>query len=400
MGNDEPEVKIHHPKPVRPIEVKTYLMTCQAKFTLYRNKKIYEIKKKKEEIISALKQNNIDIAKSKMESIMRLEELITVYDILSPLCEVLKERITYLLTATEPPADVKAQLDTLIYASSRIEMDDLYKLRHLVQKKYGIYYIEAADQNRDGLVNVNVIEKLKVKPASDVFLTIRLKQICKEKKFNYEFPEDISPNGDGGFGGNPYDSPGGNPYDSNFGNNMGGGGMPFNQNNFQNPYETNNNMMGNQGPGNDFDMYMKKSSHNNFQNNMSNNNNNNFGGNPYDHSFGGNPYNTGGNPYDNNNMNKNSRFNASNLGKSKTMNNNNFNNNGSQLPTPFGSNMQGNPYDNNFDNNGSMADPFNNGSKMGNSKLRGNAPNSSMMGKSKMGWQIRLIMEVKWVIVN
>ena len=53
MGNDEPEVKIHHPKPVRPIEVKTYLMTCQAKFTLYRNKKIYEIKKKKEEIISA-----------------------------------------------------------------------------------------------------------------------------------------------------------------------------------------------------------------------------------------------------------------------------------------------------------------------------------------------------------
>ena len=147
-----------------------------------------------------------------VEGLKVTPDMITVYDILSPLCEVLKERITYLLTATEPPADVKAQLDTLIYASSRIEMDDLYKLRHLVQKKYGIYYIEAADQNRDGLVNVNVIEKLKVKPASDVFLTIRLKQICKEKKFNYEFPEDISPNGDGGFGGNPYDSPGGNPY--------------------------------------------------------------------------------------------------------------------------------------------------------------------------------------------
>ena len=174
MGSDEPKVHVHQPRPVRPIEVKTYLMTCQSKLALYRNKKIYEIKKKKEEIITALKQNNLDIAKSKMETIMRLEDLIVVYDILSPLCEVLKERITYLLTATEPPVDVKAQLDTLMYASSRIELDDLYKLRHLVQKKYGIYYIQNADQNRDGLVNVNVIEKLRVKPPSNVFLIIRL----------------------------------------------------------------------------------------------------------------------------------------------------------------------------------------------------------------------------------
>ena len=45
MGNDEPEVRVHRPRPVRAIEVKTYLMTCQNKFALYRNKKIYEIKK-------------------------------------------------------------------------------------------------------------------------------------------------------------------------------------------------------------------------------------------------------------------------------------------------------------------------------------------------------------------
>ena len=325
MGNDEPEVRVHRPRPVRTIEVKTYLMTCQNKFALYRNKKIYEIKKKKEEIIAALKQNNLDIAKSKMESIMRLEDLIVVYDILAPLCEILKERVTYLLTATEPPVDVKAQLDTLIYASSRIEIDDLYKLRHLVQKKYGMYYIQAADQNRDGLVNVNVIEKLRVKPPSNVFLIIRLKQICKEKKLNYDFPEEISPNMGEGMGGNPYDGPmGNNPYDSNFGNNMGGEGNPYNQCNYGNPYD-NNNMMGNQDSGNDFDSYMKKSSNNNMINNFSNNNNmnnNNFGGNPYNHSFGGgnlggNPYNTGGNPYDNNNMNNyNSKLKSSNFGKS------------------------------------------------------------------------------------
>ena len=36
---------------------------------------------------------NLDIAKAKMESIIRLEDTITVYDILGPLCEILKERI-------------------------------------------------------------------------------------------------------------------------------------------------------------------------------------------------------------------------------------------------------------------------------------------------------------------
>ena len=388
MGNDEPEVQVHYQPPVRPIEVKTYLMTCQNKLSLYRNKKIYEIKKKKEEIISALKQNNIDIAKSKMESIMQLEDLIVVYDILGPLCEILKERVNYLLTSQQPPADIRAQLDTLIYASARIELEDLYKLRYLVQRKYGIYYIQAADQNRDGLVNVNVVEKLRVKPTSSVFLTIRLKQLCKEKKFNYDFPEEFTGNDN-----NPYDGMG-NPYDSNFGNNMGGGN-PYNANNFGNPYDLNNNMGGNQNTGNDFDMYMKKSGNNNmnnFGNNINNNLNNNFGGNPYDNNFGNNPYNTGGNPYANNNMNNyNNNMKNSNMGKSNTFQKNN--NNEEFFPSPFMSNNNTPGFNNNnFGENDSLANPFNNGSKMGGSKFGGNnpgssqfRPNTSNIAKSKMG---------------
>ena len=202
MGSNDSKPKTSAPPPVRPIEVKTYVMSCQAKMSLYRNKKVYEIKKKKDEIVAALKQNNLDIAKAKMESIIRLEDTITVYDILGPLCEILKERITYLMEAQEVPPDIKAQLDTIIYASSRVDIDDLYKLRDLVQRKYGSYYIQAADQNKDGLVNINVIEKLKIRPPVDAFLTIRLKQLCKEKKIKFEFPEEIAPSFDDGMGMN------------------------------------------------------------------------------------------------------------------------------------------------------------------------------------------------------
>ena len=274
-----------------------------------------------------------------------LEDTITVYDILGPLCEILKERITYLCEAQEVPADIKAQLDTIIYASSRIDVDDLYQLRSLVQRKFGTYYIDAADQNKDGLVNINVVEKLKIKPPVDAFLTIRLKQLCKEKKFNYEFPEEIAPNFDQGmgnqFGGpqNPYDSnsgmgmgsnpygppPGNNPYGPPPGNNPYGpppGDNPYGPPPGNNPYAVGNNNI-----GNDFDSYMKNTgpggmgpggnpfeqgNNNNNNNPYANNNNNdqnpfngNNGGNPYGPPPGENPYSTGNNnndnPFDNNN---------------------------------------------------------------------------------------------------
>ena len=347
MGNDNSKGSTKAvAAPVRPIEIKTYVMTCQNKMSLYRNKKIYEIKKKKDEAITALKQNNLDIAKAKMESIIRLEDTITVYDILGPLCEILKERITYLCEAQEVPPDIKAQLDTIIYASSRMDIDDLYQLRNLVQRKFGGYYIQAADQNKDGLVNVNVVEKLKIKPPVDAFLTIRLKQLCKEKKINYEFPEEIAPDFNQGMGNNQYG--GGNPYDTSYtsngmGNNPYGAGPGMNNNfnnnpygpgpgNNNNPYSTGNNM----GPGNDFDSYMKNSG--------SGGNMGPSGGNPYD--TGNNPYanNTGGNPYDtgNNNNQGNNPYGYDNSTGNPFNNNNNDNNNSN----PFDGDMGGNPYGN------------------------------------------------------
>ena len=80
-------------------------------------------------------------------------------------------------------------------------------------RKYGSSYVEKADNNVDKLVNINLIEKLKIKHSSDAFLLIRLKQLCKEKKILYEFPSEI--NTDIGDIGNPFNkgNPNFNPYD-------------------------------------------------------------------------------------------------------------------------------------------------------------------------------------------
>ena len=91
-------------------------MICQTKLGLYRNKKLENIGKKKKEIAEALKQNNLDVAKAKMDSLIREEDYITSYDILTPLLEVLKERVTYIISSSECPPDIRAQLDSVIYA--------------------------------------------------------------------------------------------------------------------------------------------------------------------------------------------------------------------------------------------------------------------------------------------
>ena len=86
MGNENNKGRTPQKKQYTASEVKTYLLLIQNRFSLYRNKRIDSIKQKKREIENCLKQNNLDIAKAKMDSIIREEDMITVFDILSPLC--------------------------------------------------------------------------------------------------------------------------------------------------------------------------------------------------------------------------------------------------------------------------------------------------------------------------
>ena len=122
MGNEQKGNKAPVQKMPTQNEIKTYIMIIQNKLTLFRNKKIASIKQKKKEIVKCLKENNLDVAKAKMDTIIREEDMITVYDILGPLCEILKERSTYIISNTECPPDLRAQLDSVLYASTRMEI--------------------------------------------------------------------------------------------------------------------------------------------------------------------------------------------------------------------------------------------------------------------------------------
>ena len=115
MGSDQNKGKMPQVKQYTISEVKTYIMIIQNRLSLYRNKKVDSIRKKKKEVEKSLRENNLDVAKAKMDSIIREEDMMTVYDILYPLCEILKERVTYIMSSAECPADLRAQLESIIY---------------------------------------------------------------------------------------------------------------------------------------------------------------------------------------------------------------------------------------------------------------------------------------------
>jgi hypothetical protein len=193
MGNKEVKQTSTAPKVNPTTELQTYIMIVQAKLTQNRNKKVEMIRKKRKDIVSCLEDNNLDIAKAKMDSLIREEDYITVFDILGPLCEILKEKVSYLILSEKCPDDLRATVDTIVYSSTRLEIDELHKIRDLIKKKYGELFVSKANSNADCLVNVNVVEKLKVKPAADQYVVARLKQLCREDNVNYEFPQDVIP---------------------------------------------------------------------------------------------------------------------------------------------------------------------------------------------------------------
>ncbi len=351
MGNEQKgKAQKTAPKMPSAMEIKTYIMVIQNKLTLYRNKKIASIKQKKLEISRCLKDNNLDVAKAKMDTIIREEDMITVYDILGPLCEILKERVTYIISNSECPPDLRAQLDSVIYASTRVEVDELHILRDMIMRRYGQNYIMKADSNADKLVNVNLVEKLRIKPASDVFITIRLKQLCKEQKIPFEFPCEVENdmaidpmNAQNPYGGemNPFDMSNNNPY-----------GPPQGNNNPYGPPQGNNNPYG-PPQGNDNPYGPPQGNNNPYGPPQGNNN-------PYSPPKGNdNPY---GPPQGNDNPYSPPKGNDNPYGIPKNDNNisglpqagNTFDNNnqsGPQGGNPYGPSSGGNPFDNNNQSN-------------------------------------------------
>ena len=186
----KPEKK-EEPKPVTAEELKTLIKISQERCKLYRSKKVDNIRKTEEEIANCLKSNNLDLAKAKMDNLCKFEDLVTAYDIIHPILEIIKEKCTYIISYSECPAELRAPLDSIIYAANKLEIQELMLFKEKILQKYGSSYISKAENNMDKLVNENLVAKLRVTVFNEQIIKIRLKQLCLKKKIVCNFPEDL-----------------------------------------------------------------------------------------------------------------------------------------------------------------------------------------------------------------
>ena len=186
----KPEKK-EEPKPVPAEELKTLIKISQERCKLYRSKKVDNIRKTEEEIANCLKSNNLDLAKAKMDNLCKFEDLVTAYDIIHPILEIIKEKCNYIVSYSECPAELRAPLDSIIYAANKLEIQELMLFKEKILQKYGSSYISKAENNMDKLVNENLVAKLRVTVFNEQIIKIRLKQLCLKKKIVCNFPEDL-----------------------------------------------------------------------------------------------------------------------------------------------------------------------------------------------------------------
>ena len=173
--------------------IKSHIKPCKKDLASSKSKKLDSIKAKKAEIINLLKDKNLPYAKAAMETLTKDEYYKNVCEMLDPFLDKLNNKFKEIDSAKECPADLRTELDSVIFASSKLEIQEFENLKECIKKKYGQDYITKAENNTDKKISQELIDFLTPTKLPDNILIIRLKQLCQEEKIQFEFQHDAIP---------------------------------------------------------------------------------------------------------------------------------------------------------------------------------------------------------------
>ena len=167
---------------IPPDKLRTLIDSSKNKCKEERLKKIEAINNNKSEIVKFIKENDMKSANIKTDILIKDENYVTVYDILDPIFELIKTKCNYIISTTECPEDLRNSLDSLLYATIRLDIDELMTFKEKINKIYGSDYIEIAVNNKDKKVNNDLVEKLKITTFSEEVIKERQNQLKSENQ--------------------------------------------------------------------------------------------------------------------------------------------------------------------------------------------------------------------------
>ena len=171
--------------------LKSNLQMAVSRLSLMRNKRINQISVAKEEIAGLLDKDNEEMAMIKVESVINHENFITSTEVLSMYCAQLIERTLQISDGSACPQDIRPAVETIIWASERLDCQELVEVKTQISLKFGEDFCRNAIDNRDGLVNSVVRDKLINVVPDEEDKIIKIQEIASEKRIDFVFKQQI-----------------------------------------------------------------------------------------------------------------------------------------------------------------------------------------------------------------
>jgi vacuolar protein sorting-associated protein IST1 len=129
---------------------------------IQKNKKHNEIKAGRKAIADLLRNGKEEVARVKVEGVIRDEMLLEAFEILDLFVELLLSRLEMMKMQSGCPFDLREAVCTVIYAAPRMSVKELSEVRSMFIQKYGKPFASEAMENKGSCVNSKVIHKMSV----------------------------------------------------------------------------------------------------------------------------------------------------------------------------------------------------------------------------------------------
>jgi vacuolar protein sorting-associated protein IST1 len=170
-------------------KLKPQLKMAITRLSIAANKKTSLSKQQTREIaklLAELPYPKEEKARIKAEALIRDDDTVEAYEILSLNCDLLHERINLISFSKHCPADLVECISTLIWASTVVDIPELIEVRKQFRSKYGKEFEENALRNAGGVINERVASKLSVQPPSAYDVQVYLERIADEHGISWK----------------------------------------------------------------------------------------------------------------------------------------------------------------------------------------------------------------------
>ena len=183
MGNSNLKHKQTH--------LKANLQMAMSRLTLMKNKKINQTFLTKDDIAVLLRDGKEEMAMIKVENLINNENFITAVEVVIMYCAQLIERVFQIDGNSQCPPDIRSAIETLVWASTKVDCKELAEVRSIMGAKFGVNFCKEAAENKEGMVNSIVRDKLVNVVPEEEAKVVKLQEIASEKRVDFVFKHQI-----------------------------------------------------------------------------------------------------------------------------------------------------------------------------------------------------------------